>query len=137
MTNQRPNRRQVLKGAGAVAATAALAKTTIASHGIVGSWLFTVTTNDGSMTKSLVTFDQRGTLMEAQQDDVGATTIASPGHGAWVKTGSDEFAMTIIKMAYETSGNATPRMDISTTNHRSSFTGDGAWAFCCISFSCC
>ena len=68
----------------------------------MGSWLFTVTTNDGSITKSLVTFDQGGTLTEAQQGDVGATTSASPGHGAWVKTGSDDFAMTIIKMAYET-----------------------------------
>ncbi|HXX78619.1 MAG TPA: twin-arginine translocation signal domain-containing protein [Ktedonobacteraceae bacterium] len=112
MTDLRPDRRKVLKGAGAVAATAALlsptealAKTTGASQGIVGSWLFTVTTNDGSITKSLVTFDQGGTLTEAQQGDVGTTSAASPGHGAWVETGSDKFAMTIIKMAYETSGN--------------------------------
>ncbi|MGZ3630051.1 MAG: twin-arginine translocation signal domain-containing protein [Ktedonobacteraceae bacterium] len=112
MTDQRPNRRKVLKGAGAVAVTAALlsptaalAKTTSASHGIVGSWIFTVTTNDGSVTKSLVTFDQGGTLTEAQQGDVSATSAASPGHGAWVETGSDKFAMTIIKIAYETSGN--------------------------------
>ncbi len=111
MTKRRPTRRQVLKGAGAVAATAALlsptealAKTTSASHAIVGSWLFTVNVTGGATVKSLVTFDQGGTLTEAQQGDVGATTIASPGHGAWVKTGSDKFAMTIIKMAYQTSG---------------------------------
>ncbi len=111
MTDQRPNRRNLLKGAGAVAATAALlsptaalAKTTSSSQGLVGSWIFTVTTNDGSITISMVTFDQGGTLTEAQQGDVSATSASTPGHGAWVETGSNKFAMTIIKFAYQTNG---------------------------------
>ena len=36
-----------------------------------------------------------------------------------------------------TIGNATPRMEQSTSSHRCSFIGDGACAFCCFLFSCC
>ena len=118
MTDLRPNRRQVLKRAGAVAATAALlspsaalAKTTSATASIVGSWIFTVTSTSGSPFppfKALATFDQGGTLVETEQGDEAPeqeNILASPGHGAWTRTGSDDFAYNFLKLLYDTSGN--------------------------------
>ncbi len=111
MTKLRPQRRQILKGAGAVAAsaallspTAALAKTTTASQAIVGSWLGTVTPAPVIL-KVLFTFHQDGTVLESTQGDDAPPNLFSPGYGAWVKTGSDEFAMTFIRFLSDTSGN--------------------------------
>jgi hypothetical protein len=111
MTDLRPQRRQILKGAGAMAATAALlsptaalAKTTKASQGIVGSWLATVTAPSLNL-KALLTFHQDGTLVESTQGDDAPPDLSTPGYGAWVNTGSDEVAMTFIHLFYDTKGN--------------------------------
>ena len=117
MTDLRPTRRQLLKRAGVLGATAALisptaalAKSTSATNGPEGSWIATFTITAGPPLppfKVLIAFDKGGSLVESEQGDEAPgspPTLASPGYGAWVSTGSDEFAFNFIKLLYDTSG---------------------------------
>ena len=118
MTNRRTTRRQVLKRAGVLGATAALlsptaalAKQHNAAQGPEGSWLNTITaTAPGSVPrKGLITYDKGGGLVETLQGDEAPLSAAlpiltSPGHGAWVSTGSNEIAFNFIRLFYDTSG---------------------------------
>lgn len=113
MTDLRSTRRQVLKRAGVLGATAALLSPTAAlakqndtAQGPEGSWLTTITpTAPGSVPfKGLVTFDKGGGLVESGQGDEAPPILTSPGHGAWVNSGSDDIAFNFIKLLYDTSG---------------------------------
>ena len=118
MTDLRSTRRQILKRAGVLGATAALlsptaalAKQHDAAQGPEGSWLITsIATAPGSVPlKALVTFDKGGGLVESNQGDEAPLSAAlpilkSPAHGAWVSTGSNEIAINSIKLLYDTSG---------------------------------
>ena len=115
MTELRTNRRQVLKRAGVLGATAALlspsaalAQNTSATEGPEGSWLATLTVAGGPPPfKVLITFDAGGGLVESEQGDEAPgspPTLFSPGHGAWISTGSKGITFSFIKLLYDTSG---------------------------------
>lgn len=75
-----------------------------------GSWMATFTITAGPPLppfKVLIAFDKGGALVESEQGDEAPgspPTLASPGYGAWVSTGSDEFAFNFVKLLYNTSG---------------------------------
>lgn len=75
-----------------------------------GSWIATLTITKGPPLppfKILIAFDSGGSLVESEQGDEAPgspPTLASPGYGAWVSTGSDDFAFNFIKLLYDTSG---------------------------------
>jgi hypothetical protein len=142
MTELRTNRRQVLKRAGVLGATAALlspsaalAQNTSATEGPEGSWIATLTITAGPPLppfKVLINFDSGGGLVESEQGDEAPGSpplLASPGYGAWVSTGSHDFAFNFIKLLYDTNGGFIGLLK----NHGSSqlqgdtFTGSGSF----------
>lgn len=115
MADPKIDRRQLLKGAGVagVGALAALAPTTAlanggeAGHGIVGSWLVSVTpTSSGPPPfKGLWSFTPGGVFIATDAIDQLPQFSASPEHGAWVGTGAHKFSLTAMKLLFDPSGN--------------------------------
>lgn len=116
MANVRPNRRQLLKRAGAIGAVMTLfssapafAKSTDAVQVPEGSWLSTVTvTGSGAPPPFLVleTFAAGGGYVEIDQADFAPPVFGSPGHGAWESTGERSFAATFLVLKYDAKGTA-------------------------------
>src|ERR1700730_17349691 len=105
MTVLRPNRRQLLKRAGAFGALAALLSpvSAIASstnvEGPEGSWLSTITVVGSGAPPpflALETFTAGGEYVEIDQADFSPPVFGSPGHGAWEMTGERSFAATFL-----------------------------------------
>lgn len=72
---------------------------------IEGSWVVTITEGPGtpdlpSWYAALVTFGGGGGLVATITDP-----LLSTGHGAWVKTGSQKFAVTILLRQFDPEGN--------------------------------
>lgn len=112
MNDLRPNRRQVLKRAGALGATAALlsptaalAKNTSAAQGPEGSWLVNATITSAHPPvkfQALFTYDAGGGFVQTAQNDFSIPTgLRSSAHGAWVKTGEETFAWTFVKFLFD------------------------------------
>jgi len=102
---ERTTRRQALKlaGAGAVAGGAVLAgpggAAAAGDRGLVGSWNLTITATDPPLGSfhGLITFVSDGTVVEARRLYIPETPfgpiLETPGHGAWERLGSREFAV--------------------------------------------
>jgi hypothetical protein len=111
-------RRQFLKGAaalsslGALAAlgspTAASAKNTDSGQGPEGSWLFTVTATSSSGLPSPIigieTYAAGGGYTETDQLSFMPSSLATPGHGSWKRTGERAFLLTYLTLNYDTKG---------------------------------
>ena len=112
------NRRQLLKGAGALSAlgalaalespTAAFAQNTNAGQGPEGSWLYTVTVTSSSGPPTTVlgleTYAAGGGYVETDQFSFMHSSLATPGHGSWKSTGDRTFLLTYLTLGYDTQG---------------------------------
>lgn len=111
MTTTRPNRRHILKKAGALGAlaalispSAALAQTTPAgTQSLQGGWRTTITLQGNAPFQGLVTFDAGGGLVDTQQIDLSQQ--GTPGIGSWASTGGSAFALNFFKIASDNKGN--------------------------------
>ena len=111
-------RRQLLKGVGALSALGALtalgtpiaafAKNTDAGQGPEGSWLFTVTATSSSGLPSPIigfeTYAAGGGYTETDQLSFMPSSLATPGHGAWKRTGDRTFLLTYLTLNHDTKG---------------------------------
>jgi hypothetical protein len=111
-------RRQLLKGAGALSTlgvlaalegpTAVFAKTTDGGQGPEGSWLFTVTATSASGLPSpvlgLETYAAGGGYTETDQLSFMPSTLATPGHGSWKRTGERTFLLTYLTLNHDAQG---------------------------------
>lgn len=76
------------------------------SKDLTGSWLVTVTPQGAPSFQALKTFDAGGGLIASAQGDVllnpppGVAPVASTAHGAWTRTGKDEFLVTFRQIFY-------------------------------------
>lgn len=70
--------------------------------GLPGSWIGTAvsTTVQLPPLKTLMTFTSEGTVIESRRlylaNSPLGPLLATPGHGAWEKTGANEYAITIV-----------------------------------------
>ena len=111
MTDTRPNRRRILKKAGALGALAALFSPSVAlaqtttgnTQSLEGGWRTTITLQGNSPFQGLITFDAGGGLVDTQQIDLSQQ--ATPGIGSWVSTGGGAFALNFFKIASDNKGN--------------------------------
>jgi hypothetical protein len=111
MTATRPNRRHILKRAGALGAlaalfspTAAFALTTTGStQSLEGGWRTTITLQGNAPFQGLITFAAGGGLVDTQQIDLSQQ--GTPGIGSWVGTGGGAFALNFFKIASDNKGN--------------------------------
>ncbi|GAC1375412.1 MAG: hypothetical protein NVSMB44_43940 [Ktedonobacteraceae bacterium] len=115
---EKTKRRQLLKGAGALSALGALAalgspkaafaKNTDEGQGPEGSWLFTVTATSSSGLPSpifgLETYAAGGGYVETDQLSFMPSSLATPGHGSWKRTGERTFLLTYLTLNYDTKG---------------------------------
>jgi hypothetical protein len=100
------NRRQVVLAAGLTAflvLTAAVGAPSAADdQRLTGSWFGTATATSVPLPplKDLVTFTVDGNVVEAHRlflaDSPLGPLLATPGHGTWAKTGTNEFAATLM-----------------------------------------
>jgi hypothetical protein len=111
-------RRQLLKGARALITLGALtvlgrpmaafAKNTDTGQSPEGSWLFTVTATSSSGLPSpiigLETYAAGGGYTETDQLSFMPSSLATPGHGAWKRTGSRTFLLTYLTLNHDTKG---------------------------------
>lgn len=71
-------------------------------HRLTGSWFGTATATSVPLPplKDLITFTSDGNVIEAHRlflkDSPLGPLLATPGHGAWAKTGTNEFAATLL-----------------------------------------
>lgn len=119
MTDVRPNRRQVLKSAGALGALAALVSPTVAcaqqastqqastqqatgnAEGLEGAWQGTVTTEGLGAPPPLpilIMFAADGGLV------VSGRPPGTPGFGAWARTRENTFALTFLALRFDPQG---------------------------------
>ncbi|HKC74693.1 MAG TPA: hypothetical protein VKF37_10885 [Chloroflexota bacterium] len=144
MTDQRLDRRQIIKRAGALGAVGALAAleaplTARADEGdrghrhhegrhragVEGSWLATVSITTFSPApapfplpltfQALFTYAAGGGLVETSQIDQASPTRASPGHGAWVRTAEHTFRYTFQAFNFDATGKPTGMGTIAET----------------------
>src|ERR1700682_6333269 len=114
MPATRPDRRQLLKKAGALCAvatvlspSAAFAQTTNEStQSPVGAWLTTITLHNPSTVgpfQGLMTFAPGGGVVDTEQIDLApGGTI---GIGSWESTGKASFSLTFFKLGVDNQGN--------------------------------
>ena len=114
MTDVRPNRRQVLRRAGALGALAALVSPTVAcaqqasaqqangnAEGLEGAW-HVITTPEGPGAPPplpvLIVFAAGGGLVDSGRPP------GTPGFGAWVRSGANTFALTFLALRFDPQG---------------------------------
>ena len=111
MTDTRPNRRRILKKAGALGALAALFSPSVAlaqttagnTQSLEGGWRTTITLQGNSPFQGLITFDAGGGLVDTQQIDLANN--GTPGIGSWLSTGGGTFELNFFKIASDNKGN--------------------------------
>jgi hypothetical protein len=121
MADQRVDRRQILKGAGALGAVGALAAfpnpmATRAGdgkgndHGVLGSWIFNVTNTSGpgagAKITAFITFVGGGGLVETDLNAGRPNRPSGPGHGAWISTSEGGVAFKFIQQRFDAQGYA-------------------------------
>ena len=116
MKELQSNRRQLLKGAGALGAFAALlnpgsafAQTarTHGEKGPAGSWLahLTVVVKERrTLLQALYTYTADGGLIETDQLTANRQLSDGPGHGTWARKGEHEFSSTFISFQFDSRG---------------------------------
>lgn len=138
MTATRPNRRHILKKAGALGALAALFSPSVAlaqtttenTQNLAGGWKTIITLQGNSPFQGLITFDAGGGLVDTQQIDLSQQ--GTPGIGSWVSTGGGAFALNFFKIASDNKGNLrfTVRfvVTIQLNGDQNSFLGSGTFS---------
>ena len=137
MTDTRPNRRHILKKAGALGALAALFSPSVAlaqttagnTQSLEGGWRTTITLQGNAPFQGLITFAAAGGLVDTQQIDLSQQ--ATPGIGSWVSTGGGACALNFFKIASDNKGNLsfTVRfvITIQLSADQNSFQGSGTF----------
>lgn len=117
MKDQRLDRRQILKGAGALGAAGALAALQVpaSAHAddgardtkdLEGTWLVDVIPSvRPSGFKALHSYTPGGIFIGSATVDLASTTPTGGAQGVWVKTGGREFAARIVELHADSSGN--------------------------------
>ena len=142
---QTKRRQLLIRGAGVLSALGALtalgrpmevfAKNTDAGQGPEGSWLFTVTTTSSSGLPSPIigveTYAAGGGYTETDQLSFMPSTLATPGHGSWKRTGERTFLMTYLTLNHDPQGTfqGTSKIrQIATLNEaRNAYSGSGSF----------
>lgn len=118
MTDQsKTKRRYLLKGAGILSTLGALMvfgkpmaafANTDAGQGPEGTWLYTVTaTSDSGLPSPVVgleTYAAGGGYTETDQLSFMPSSLATPGHGSWKRTGERTFLLTYLTLNHDTQG---------------------------------
>lgn len=110
-------RRYLLKGAGILGVLSALIAlrrsmtafaNTNTDQGPEGSWLYTVTATSASGLPSPVlgieTYAAGGGYTETDQLSFMPSSLATPGHGSWKRTGERTFLLTYLTLNHDTQG---------------------------------
>lgn len=136
-------RRAILQGAGVLGAfstlvaltnpAAAFASTSGASQGPEGSWFYRVTATSASSLPSPVvgldTYSAGGGYTETDQLSFLPSSLATPGHGSWKRTGERTFLLTYLTLNHDTIGTfqGTSKIrQIATLNEaRNAYSGSG------------
>jgi hypothetical protein len=73
---------------------------------IAGTWYVHATPNGGPPFRGLITFSEGGGMIaSAQGDNLPAfNSLATPGHGAWTRTGNRVFLFTFVQILYGPDG---------------------------------
>ena len=134
ITDVRPNRRRVLRRAGALGALAALVSPTVASaqqangnaEGLEGAW-HVITTPEGAGAPPplpiLIVFAAGGGLVDSGRPP------GTPGFGAWVRRGDNTFALTFLALRFDPQGHVAGttkvRAQANLSQDGNSYTGPG------------
>jgi hypothetical protein len=116
MPQTRLDRREILKGAGAITGATALvavqAITTVHAqedehhprNSVLGTWLERVIPNAFPGFDVLITFDAGGGLIASSSGDLTPGTLSGPVHGVWVRTGNRSFSWFGLAFAFDAQG---------------------------------
>lgn len=77
------------------------------NNSIAGSWYVTATPNGGPPPfKAMITFSDGGGMTASAQGDIllNLNSLATAGHGAWVRTGNSQFLFTFRQIFYTADG---------------------------------
>ena len=76
------------------------------NNSIAGSWQVKSTPDGAPSFRGLITFSEGGGMIASAQGDnlINAGSLATPGHGAWSRTGNREFLFTFIQVLYNADG---------------------------------
>lgn len=124
MTATRPNRRQLLKKAGAIGALAALLSPSAAfaqttsetTQSPEGAWFTTITLHNPKTVgpfRGLMTFAPGGGVVDTEQIDLA--NGSTPGIGSWTSSGQDTFALNLFRLLVDNKGNLRFTVKISVT----------------------
>jgi hypothetical protein len=77
-----------------------------ANNSITGSWQVNSTPDGAPPFRGLITFSEGGGMIASAQGDnlINAGSLATPGHGAWSRTGNREFLFTFVQILYNADG---------------------------------
>lgn len=118
-TRGRVDRRQILKGAGALSAVGAIAALQIPTavlanddegrRGVEGSWLETITVGGNLFPpfQALGTFAGGGGMVATASIDMAKGALSGPTHGAWVRTGARSFRWKAHAFSFADDGSGT------------------------------
>jgi len=104
------------------------------SDGPAGSWYYTVTI-PGYTFQGIETYSVGGGYTEADQLSFSPFAVASAGHGAWRRTGKNDFLLTYVNLTFDSFNTGAPtgtlrvrqRMTIDGTGN--SYTGSGDYTY--------
>jgi hypothetical protein len=76
------------------------------NNSIAGTWYVLATPDGPPPFRGLITFSEGGGMIASAQGDNLTTfnSLATPGHGAWTRTGNREFLFTFIQILYNGEG---------------------------------
>ena len=77
-----------------------------ASNSIVGTWYVDATPDGAPPFKGMITFSEGGVMIASAQGDIlqNAGSLATAGHGAWLRTANREFIFTFRQILYNADG---------------------------------
>jgi hypothetical protein len=76
------------------------------NNSIAGTWYVNATPDGAPPFRGLITFSEGGGMIASAQGDNLTTfnSLATPGHGAWTRTGNREYLFTFVQILYNGSG---------------------------------
>ncbi|HMO81286.1 MAG TPA: hypothetical protein PKD24_10885 [Pyrinomonadaceae bacterium] len=75
-------------------------------NSLAGTWDIAVTSSGAPPFRAMITFMESGGLIASSQGDIllNINSVATPGHGAWVRTGNRAFLFTFRQIFYGADG---------------------------------
>jgi hypothetical protein len=75
-------------------------------NSITGSWEVNAIPDGGPGFRGLITFSEGGGMIASAQGDnlLNQGSLATPGHGSWVRTGNRAFLFTFVQILYDANG---------------------------------